>query len=65
MRFGPYANVWARVILWLNDYNTVRRRQFRPREVRLMHTGGDVKADRLPLLAGARDELRARGVNWG
>ncbi len=30
-----------------------------------MPTGGDVKADRLPLLAGARDKLRARGVNWG
>jgi hypothetical protein len=30
-----------------------------------MHTGGDVKAGRLSLLAGARDELRARGVNWG
>jgi hypothetical protein len=30
-----------------------------------MHTGGDVKADRLPLSAGARDDLRPRGVNWG
>jgi hypothetical protein len=30
-----------------------------------MHTGGDVKADRLPLPAGVGDELRARGVNWG
>ena len=30
-----------------------------------MHTGGDVNADQLPLLAGVREKLRARGVNWG
>jgi len=35
------------------------------REVRLMHTGGDVEASRRAFFTVAYDELGARGVAWG
>ena len=30
-----------------------------------MRTGGDVKAGRRVPMAGGRDKLRVRGVDWG
>ena len=62
---GPWANVRARVILWLNDYKTRTAEVIRPREVRLMHPGGDVSVDRRGPVTGGRGDADSRGVAWG
>jgi len=49
----------------LNGYKTRAANAISPREVRLMHTGGDVEVGRRVPLAGGPGVLRARGVAWG